>query len=77
MSTTVQRLFANYCKQQGILHPGQFSDDVEPAFVAGFEAGLYAGATANLDTAFCGDPYVHDCGRLDCPTSDSYRSPKP
>ncbi|HBO5583961.1 TPA: hypothetical protein L4556_000354 [Pseudomonas aeruginosa] len=22
-------------------------------------------------TGFCGDPYVHDCGRPDCPTSDS------
>lgn len=24
-------------------------------------------------TGFCGDPYVHDCGRSDCPTSDSYK----
>lgn len=23
-------------------------------------------------TGFCGDPYVHDCGRSDCPFSDSY-----
>lgn len=22
-------------------------------------------------SGFCGDPYVHDCGRPDCPTSDS------
>lgn len=21
---------------------------------------------------FCGDPYGHDCGRIDCPTSDSF-----
>jgi hypothetical protein len=21
---------------------------------------------------FCGDPYVHDCGRVGCPTSDSF-----
>ena len=25
-------------------------------------------------TGFCGDPYVHDCGRPDCPTSDSYQA---
>lgn len=28
-------------------------------------------------TGFCGDPYVHDCGRTDCPTSDSYQDARP
>ncbi|EQM66088.1 hypothetical protein QYE80_08245 [Pseudomonas tohonis] len=25
---------------------------------------------------FCGDPYVHDCGRAHCQTSDSFVSPQ-
>lgn len=24
-------------------------------------------------SGFCGDPYVHDCGRSDCPLSDSFK----
>lgn len=33
-------------------------------------------AETNLrDGGFCGDPYVHDCGREHCPTSDSYAGP--
>lgn len=78
MTNTVQRLFAAYCKRQGIKHPGQHSDDIYEVYEAGFKAGRRsAGALADLDVGFCGDPYVHNCGRLDCPTSDSYRSPKP
>jgi hypothetical protein len=30
-----------------------------------------------ISIGFCGDPYVHDCGRADCPTSDSYVKPTP
>lgn len=26
-------------------------------------------------SGFCGDPYVHDCGRNDCPLSDSFKAP--
>jgi hypothetical protein len=40
-------------------------------------AAIEARTVASLRPGYCGDPYVHDCGRLDCPTSDSYRSPKP
>lgn len=29
------------------------------------------------ESGFCGDPYVHDCGRTDCPTSDSHQATTP
>ena len=32
--------------------------------------------TVHPKTGFCGDPYVHDCGRSDCPRSDSYEDPQ-
>ena len=29
------------------------------------------------DAGFCGEPYVHNCRREHCPTSDSYKCPQP
>ena len=141
---TAETAFAAYCKREGIKYGGQHSDDLAPAFIAGYNAGQRAAGmngapetpnrcnkvarlamqyatgcpmpvpqqdlteaevaklvadyraaypatvfvgmdfaaiesrTASmLAPGYCGDPYAHDCGRLDCPTSDSYRSPKP
>lgn len=27
----------------------------------------------DIENTGCGDPYAHDCGRPNCPTSDSYK----
>lgn len=38
---------------------------------------LIAAVRAHDAAGFCGDPYVHDCSRLHCHTSDSYHGPAP
>src|SRR3990167_335282 len=46
-----------------------------PPTVFGMGFAAIEARRSSIGPGFCGDPYVHECGRLDCPASDSYRSP--
>jgi hypothetical protein len=87
----VERLAMQYATGCPMPVPQQDLTEAEAAkLVADYRAAYPATVFVGMDFAaiesrtasmlapgYCGDPYAHDCGRVDCPTSDSYRSPKP
>lgn len=51
--------------------PGDAPDRILSALIQSAWAVVDAERLAK-SRGFCGDPYVHDCGRPGCPTSDSF-----